>query len=75
MKELNLNSNVLKLKQNTIQIKVPASVTYDLKKMNSIKESVLDRLGCPNCHSGHDLRFDIERQFVFNENLEFLNQF
>jgi hypothetical protein len=40
--------------------------------MRKITESVIGRLGCSTCHSGFDIRFDIERQFVFNERLEML---
>ena len=59
-----------RLDDKVIKVKVPASVAFDLKKMNKVTAEVLGRLGCPGCHSGYDLRFDFERQFVFNEKLE-----
>ncbi len=53
-----------------IYVSVPASVAFDLKKMQKVTETVLGRLGCPGCHSGFDIRFDFERRFQFNEKLE-----
>ncbi len=50
----------------TIRIHIPASVGYDLKKMQKITASVLGRLGCEGCHSGWDIRFLHERDFVVN---------
>ena len=56
--------------EKPIYITVPASVAFDLRSMNKVTEIVLGRLGCPGCHSGFDLRFDFERQFLFDKNLE-----
>lgn len=70
MKEFNSKHNVSNLQNKAINIKVPASVAFDLKKMNKVTGLVLAELGCPNCHSGLDLRFDFERDFIFNEKLE-----
>lgn len=53
-----------------IYVSVPASVAFDFKKMQRVTETVLGKLGCPGCHSGFDIRFDIERRFQFNEKLE-----
>ncbi|UII23154.1 hypothetical protein [Fulvivirga ligni] len=53
----------------TIRISVPVKVANNLDQMNKITASVLNQLGCPGCHSGFDLRFDIERQFAFDEKL------
>lgn len=58
-----------------VRIRVPASVASDLGQMHKVTELVLERLGCPSCHSGFDLRFDIERAFLFNEKLEIVNRF
>jgi hypothetical protein len=56
----------------TIHVTVPASVAFDFKKMTKVTQSVLDRLGCPGCHSGFAIRFDIERQMHFNEKAEMI---
>lgn len=63
------------LRAEPIRVKVPASVAFDLGRMNKVTESVLGRLGCPACHSGFDIRFDIEREFIFNERLEMVQGF
>ncbi len=41
-------------------ISAPRDYLYDFKKFNKLQELVLGKLGCPNCHSGFDLRW---RQF------------
>ncbi len=62
-------------KPKPIRVKVPAAAAFNLKDMNKITETVLGKLGCPGCHSGFDIRFDIEREFVFNERLEIVKGF
>ena len=71
MENLKMASN---LADRSIHIKIPVSVAFDLQRMNKATALVLDRLGCPECHSGFDLRFDLERQFIFNERVELINQ-
>ncbi len=75
MKYRNFTENVSKIEDKVIRIKVPASVAFDLKKMNKVTGLVLAELGCPACHSGHDLRFDFEREFIFNEKINMINRF
>lgn len=70
MSKLHRYAKAPQLAEKAIHITVPASVAFDLRQMNKITETVLGRLGCPGCHSGFDLRFDFERQFNFNEQLE-----
>ena len=62
------------LRSNVVRVTIPAKAAFDLKKMQQITESVLDQLGCANCHSGHDIRFDIERQFIVDEKLKVFSQ-
>ncbi len=57
------------LRSNIVRVTIPATVAYNLDRMRKVTDSILDRLGCSNCHSGFDLRFDIERQFVVDEKL------
>ncbi|MBI4997462.1 MAG: hypothetical protein HZC22_11310 [Rhodocyclales bacterium] len=54
---------------NVVRVTIPASAAYDLKQMQKITASILDRLGCSNCHSGHDIRFDLEREFIVDAKL------
>jgi hypothetical protein len=41
-------------------------VAFDFGKMQKITASVLDRLGCGGCHSGHILEFLVIQDFVVN---------
>ena len=54
----------------TVRVSVPAEVAFNFDKMNKVTATVLGRLGCPACHSGFDIRFMIERDFVVNAKLE-----
>lgn len=58
-----------------IRVTIPASVAYDLGRMEKVNKIVLGKLGCPNCHSGFAILYDIERVFEFNENLELIENF
>jgi len=49
-----------------VRVTVPASIARDLDRMAVVTKDVLGRLGCPQCHSGFDIRFDIEREFFVN---------
>lgn len=53
----------------TIRVTVPASVLFNRDQMVKITDVVLGRLGCPACHSGWDIRFDMEKRFAFDEKL------
>jgi hypothetical protein len=37
--------------------------------MQKVTAQVLSQLGCDNCHSGFDIRFDLVRDFVVDANL------
>jgi hypothetical protein len=51
-------------------VRVPAKHLFDLKALRQVTESVLGQLGCPNCHSGYDIRFMAINEFIVNEKLE-----
>jgi hypothetical protein len=52
-----------------VRVVVPAKVAFNLAQMNKLTAEILARLGCPGCHSGHDIRFDIASEFLVDENL------
>ena len=59
-----------------VRVLVSRDVLYDLKKMQKITASLLDRFGCGGCHSGHDFHFHVVRDFVVNpQTLEVKEQF
>lgn len=57
------------LPERTVRVTVPARIAFDLGSMNKVTASILGRLGCPGCHSGWDIRFDIARNFAVDEKL------
>lgn len=57
------------LPEKPIRVSVPVSVAFNLDKMQKVTATVLGRLGCPNCHSGWDIRFDIFRHYAVDEKL------
>ncbi len=61
-------------RDNIVRVTIPAQFAYDLGAMQKITASVLDRLGCSACHSGHDIRFDIERRFIVDEKLNVIGR-
>ncbi len=54
---------------NIVNVRIPASAAYDFDKMTKINKSVLKQLGCEACHSGHDIRYVVEQNFVVDEHL------
>ena len=61
-----LNPQPLPPRSDRIRIFVSHDVSFDLKKMNKITASVLDKLGCGGCHSGRILDFVALQDFVVN---------
>jgi hypothetical protein len=53
-----------------VSVYLPREVAFDLDKMNQVTKSVLDRLGCPGCHSGRLIDYLIIEDFVVNSKLE-----
>ena len=54
---------------NVVKVSVPAEVAYDLDQFQRVQETILDRLGCPACTSGWDIRWDLQRNFLVDEKL------
>jgi hypothetical protein len=52
-----------------VNVKIPASAAYNFDKMTKINQVILDKLGCGTCHSGHDIRYFVEQNFVVDEKL------
>jgi hypothetical protein len=57
--------------RSVVSVYVPSKALYDLESMQKITAQVLDKLGCPGCHSGRVLDFRELEQFVVHpETLE-----
>jgi len=52
--------------RSVVSVYVPTKALYDLESMQKITAQVLDKLGCPACHSGRILDFRELEQFVVN---------
>lgn len=51
------------VRTNTVRVSVPASVAYNFGRMQEVTKEILGRLGCEECHSGYDIRFDVIRDY------------
>jgi hypothetical protein len=51
-----------------VRITVPAKVAHNLDLFKKSVISLAERLGCPKCVSGRNCYFQLERDFVINEN-------
>jgi hypothetical protein len=47
-----------------VEVVIPAKVAFDIEALFDVQRKVFERLGHPNCNSGADIRFTLERQFV-----------
>jgi len=56
--------------RDAVRVYVPTKVAYDLESMQKVTRSVLERLGCGQCHSGRILDFQTLDNFVVGENLD-----
>lgn len=54
---------------NPVRVSLPASVASDIDSLKKAVGSVLDHLGCQACCSGHDILFELQRDFVFDKSI------
>lgn len=54
---------------NPVRVSLPASVASDINSLKKAVGSVLDHLGCQACCSGHDILFELQRDFVFDKSI------
>lgn len=55
--------------ERPVRVSIPARLAFDLKGFQKVQAGILDRLGCPNCCSGFDIRWDLARSFSVDEKL------
>jgi len=53
-----------------VRVSISASVAADLGHFKKAVGSILDKLGCPACCSGHDIHFELLRNLTFVERIE-----
>ena len=51
----------------TVHVVVPAQIAFNLDRMQTVTREILGRLGCDKCHSGWDIRFRLETDFIVDE--------
>jgi hypothetical protein len=59
----------LPLTAKAVRVSIPASVAGDLGGLKKSFASILDRLGCPNCCSGYDIRMELQRELALSKSL------
>jgi|GEM_PF-1217045 len=60
----------LRARGRTVRLSIPVHVAADLGKFQSTLKGLAERLGCENCFSGANCLFELERNFLVNENLD-----
>ena len=55
--------------ERVVRVTLPAKVANDLQAFQKVQASILDRLGCGACCSGHDIRYDTVRSFSVDDKL------
>lgn len=57
------------MSSNVVHVSIPAEVAFDLDRFQKVQTDILGKLGCMACCSGWDIRFDIERRFIVDAEL------
>jgi hypothetical protein len=52
-----------------VRVSIPASVAANVDSLKKSVETVLGKLGCPQCCSGHDIFFEIQRDVMIRKGL------
>jgi len=53
-----------------VRVSIPVSVAANIDSFHKNIDLIAERLGCPTCFSGMDCSFQIERDFLVNEELQ-----
>jgi hypothetical protein len=53
-----------------VRVRLPPHVASKLELFQKAQLQILDRLGCPACCSGFDIRWDTVRDFVIDDRLK-----
>lgn len=55
--------------RKVVHVSLPAEVAFDFDRFQKVQQDILGRLGCQACCSGWDIRWDLARRFVVDEQL------
>jgi len=53
-----------------VRVQISSTVASKLDLFQKAQEKILERLGCPACCSGHDIRWDTVRDFLVDDNFK-----
>lgn len=53
-----------------VRVSIPASVAGNIGKLKESFASILDRLGCPACCSGFDIRMELQRELALSKSFK-----
>ena len=59
-----MGKNLIAAPSNVIHVTVPSSVSNDFEKMTKVTQSILNRYGCPHCHSGRVIFYHEEDNYA-----------
>ncbi len=60
----------LPLTAKAVRVSIPASVAGNLGSLKKSFASILDRLGCPACCSGFDIRMELQRELALSKSFK-----
>ena len=60
----------LPLTAKAVRVSIPASVAGDLGSLKKSFASILDKLGCPACCSGFDIRMELQRELALSKSFK-----
>ena len=52
-----------------VHVTLPAEVAFDIDRFAKVQVDILGKLGCMACCSGWDIRYDVQRRFVVDADL------
>jgi hypothetical protein len=52
-----------------VHVTLPAEVAFDIDRFTKVQIGILGKLGCMACCSGWDIRYDIQKRFVVDTDL------
>jgi hypothetical protein len=60
----------LPITAKAVRVSIPASVAGDIGSLKKSFASILDKLGCPACCSGYDIRLELQRELAVSRNFK-----
>jgi hypothetical protein len=52
-----------------VRVSIPREVAYNLDRFQEVQKGILGKLGCMACCSGWDIRWEFERRFLVDSQL------